>query len=162
MFSQFDLLQRLRPVLSQVAGEGPVGQKFAAGLAAVGFVRSVDDPLDRRGATGAGLAEFAVRSYFRTEGGHLFGEAGFDLLTEEVREMVEAITNCREHADKFRRGQFLAERDRNWSVFGITVGRRGRDGRYQPPPAQTRACGNYRTRFLPWMRLVAASNLHTG
>src|SRR6202043_4223281 len=29
--------------------------------------------------------------------------------------------------------------------------RRGRDGRYQPPPAQTRTCRNYCIRFLPWM-----------
>ena len=29
--------------------------------------------------------------------------------------------------------------------------RRGRDGRYRPPPAQTRTCGNYCIRFLPWM-----------
>jgi hypothetical protein len=29
--------------------------------------------------------------------------------------------------------------------------RRGRDGRYQPPPAQTRTRRNYCIRFLPWM-----------
>lgn len=29
--------------------------------------------------------------------------------------------------------------------------RRGRDGRFRPPPAQTRTCGSYRIRFLPWI-----------
>jgi len=32
--------------------------------------------------------------------------------------------------------------------------RRGRDGRYQPPPAQTRTCRNYCIRFLPWIDAV--------
>ena len=37
--------------------------------------------------------------------------------------------------------------------------RRGRDGRYQPPPAQTRTCRSYCIRFLPWMGRREASGV---
>ena len=41
--------------------------------------------------------------------------------------------------------------------------RRGRDGCYQPPPAQTRTCRNYCIRFLPWIdALCLASNRASG
>src|ERR1017187_6871004 len=57
--SRFHLFERARPILAQQAGEGAIGQEFAAGLAGravVGFIRRVANALDPGAAAGTRLA----------------------------------------------------------------------------------------------------------
>jgi hypothetical protein len=71
---RLQLLQRPRPILLKELRQSPVGQQAAAGLAGgavVGLAVGIDDPLHRRAADGAGLAEAAVDRHLFVEGGHL-------------------------------------------------------------------------------------------
>ena len=72
-----EFVERAGPVFAKQAGEGAVGEEFAAGLACraiIGFVGGVADALDFGAATRTGLFVTAVDGHAFAEGGDFFGE----------------------------------------------------------------------------------------
>src|ERR1041385_8245065 len=87
-----EIVDRLRPVVVEEAGERAVGEEFAAGLAAgavVGLVFGVDDVLHGRAAVGARFAVAAVDRHAGAKGGHLFGEGVAGVFAEAIDPVAE-------------------------------------------------------------------------
>ena len=90
----FPLLDRPRPVVLEQPRQRAVGEQLAARLAAgavVRFVVGVANPLHRRAAHGARLAEATVDGHLGVKGGHLFGKAVARLLAQPVDPRCERV-----------------------------------------------------------------------
>ncbi len=112
---EFEFVEGAGPVFAEEAGEGAVGEEFAAGLAGgavVGFVAGVADALDFGAAARAGLFVAAVDGHAFAEGGDFFGEFAGGLGAEAIGPLREAGADGFVEALDFGDGEFLGQRER--------------------------------------------------